>query len=186
VSTLPLDHFLSMLNPPPGRGVGQLITDLKYRSIIIVALFLNKNSVSENASIYFPDADIPFTRIHEPKNRSRRMSPEGKTSLIVEIPCQKDDVIWKASDEKLIERASSELIQAGLIAKDEIIGSLVKKMPYAYPILEAGFEEKLEDVNRFLHSFSNLAILGRNGKFVYGHIHDMMSMGRAVIERYRD
>ncbi len=129
VSTLPLDHFLSMMNPPPGRGAGQLLNDLKYRSIILVALFLNKKTVSENASIYFPDSDIPFTRIHEPKNRSCRMSPEGKTSLIVEIPCQKDDVIWKMPDENIIQRASSTLIRAGLITKDEIIGSLVKKMP---------------------------------------------------------
>jgi len=184
-STLPINLFLGMMEPPPDTDTFDLVKDLQYRSMVLVAFFLNKNRVSENASIYFPDPDLEFTRIYEPKNRSCRMSPHGKTSLVVEIPCQQEDAVWKKSDEELIMRVRPKLVQAGLIKKDEIIDSVVKRIPYAYPILDAGFEEKLRHVVNVLARFSNLGLSGRNGMFVYGHIHDMMAMGKEIVERYR-
>lgn len=182
ISTLPLDRFLNIMEPAPGDDILRFSRTLRYRSIILVAFFLNKHLVSENASIYFPDPDIPFTRIHEPKNRSSIMSPQGQTSLIVEIPCQMEDDIWKTSDDKLINFIQSKLVQTGLIQTNEIIGSVLKRMPYAYPVLELDFEEKIQQINRFLAGFSNLRFSGRNGRFIYGHIHDMMNMGREIIE----
>jgi len=185
VSTLPLDLFLRMMDPLPGRDILRLSRSLRYRSIILTAFFLDKELVSENASIYFPDPDILFTRIHEPKNRSKKMSPAGKTSLVVEIPCQLDDAVWKMPDDRLILSVRSKLIQAGLMSKNEIIGSVVKRMPYAYPVLEIDFEEKLRPVRGFLNNFHNLSFSGRNGRFVYGHIHNMMKMGSEIVEEYR-
>jgi len=113
------------------------------------------------------------------------MSPQGKTSLVVEIPCRQADAVWKKSDEELIVRVGPKLVQTGLIKKDEIIDSVVKRIPYAYPVLEAGFEEKLQHAAKVLARFSNLVLSGRSGLFVYGHIHDMMAMGKEIIERYR-
>lgn len=184
VSTLPLDRFLHMMEPSPGNDIFQLSKSLRYRSIILAAFFLRKDLVSENASIYFPDPDIPFTRIHEPKNRSPKMSPPGRTSLIVEIPCQMEDDIWKISDDKLIMSIQAKLIQTRLVRDNEIIGSTIKRMPYAYPVLEIDFEEKIRKINGFLEGFSNLRFSGRNGRFVYGHIHDMMNMGKEIIEGF--
>lgn len=185
VSTLPINLFLGMMDPPPETDTVDLVKDLHYRSMVLVAFFLNKDRVSENASIYFPDPDIEFTRIYEPKNRSCSMSPQGKTSLVVEIPCSQEDAVWKTSDEEHIARVVPKLVQAGLIKEGEIIDSVVRKIPYAYPVLEAGFEEKLQRLDKFLAGFSNLGLSGRNGLFVYGHIHDMMAMGNAIVERYR-
>ena len=113
------------------------------------------------------------------------MSPPGKTSLIVEIPCQKDDGTWQMPDEEISRLVKSKLVHAGLIGAEEVIGSATRRMPYAYPVLERDFEEKIRTVNRFLNRFENLRFSGRNGRYVYGHIHDMMEMGRQIIEEYR-
>jgi len=185
VSTLPLDRFLNMIRPVPDDETLKLSKSLRYRSILLVAFFLDKENVSGNASIYFPDPDIPFTRIHEPRNRSLKMSPPGKTSLIVEIPCQQNDSTWEMPDEQLVFLVKSKLVQAGLLEEQEIIGSATRRMPYAYPVLERDFEEKIRTVNRFLNRFENLRFSGRNGRYVYGHVHDMMDMGREIIEEYR-
>jgi len=184
VSSLPLDRFLNMIRPLPDDEILKLSNSLRYRSILLVAFFLNKEKVSGNASIYFPDRDIPFTRIHEPKNWSLKMSPPGNTSLVVEIPCQQNDGTWEMLDEQLVFLVKSKLVQSGLIEEREIIGFATKRMPYAYPVLERDFEEKIRTINRFLNRFENLRFSGRNGRYVYGHVHDMMDMGREIIKKY--
>jgi protoporphyrinogen oxidase len=184
VSTLPLDNFLRMMYPMPGKDILRISRSLRYRSVLLAAFFLDRESVSDSASIYFPDTDIPFTRVHEPKNRSKKMSPPGKTSLIVETPCQIDDAVWKMPDAQLILMVRSKLINAGLMNKKEILGSAVRRMPYAYPVLEIGFEKNIGIISEFLKEFSNLRFSGRNGRFVYGHIHDMMSMGKGIVQEY--
>lgn len=67
ISTLPLTVLLQVMEPKPVEEVLHAARDLRYRNLILIALFLNKESITENASIYFPDSDIPFTRVYEPK-----------------------------------------------------------------------------------------------------------------------
>lgn len=184
VSTLPLDRFLQIMDPPPDKEISGLGEALRYRHIILAAIFLNKDSISRNASIYFPDPDFPFTRIHEPKQRSIFMSPRGKTSLVAEIPCQTEDRIWGMADANIVELVCSKLIRTRLFSKQEVIDAVVLRVPYAYPVLELGFEEKIRGIHNFLSGFKNLHLSGRNGRFLYSHIHDMMEMGREIIEKF--
>lgn len=184
VSTLPVTLLLQMMEPKPPEEILLLARSLRYRNLILVALFLNRESVTENASVYFPDSYFPFTRIYEPKNRSIYMSPPGKTSLVAEVPCQQGDELWNLKDEKLIQLIRSRLVQTGWINEEEIIGALVSRMNYAYPILEIGFEEKIKKIIAFLEGFDNLRLSGRNSKFMYTHTHDIMRFGKIIIEEY--
>lgn len=184
VSTLPLDLFLQMLEPKPMQEILLLAKSLSYRNMILIALFLNRSSVTKNASIYFPGAAFPFTRIYEPKNRSIYMSPPGKTSLVVEIPCQPEDELWNIEEGELVQLIRSKLIVMGWIREEEIIETFVTKLTRAYPILKIGIEEKLKKIVTFLKGLVNLKLSGRNGKFMYMHIHDVMRAGREIIEGY--
>ena len=184
VNTLPLNLFLQMMEPRPPARILLLAQRLRYRNVILVALFLDSESVTEAATVYFPDLCFPFTRICEPKNRSIYMSPPGKTSLVAEIPCEQNDRFWVLRDDELIQLVCSCLIQIGWIKEDEIIEALVRRMDYAYPRLEMGFEEKLKKIDAYLKRFSNLKFSGRGGKFIYAHIHDMMKLGKGIIEEY--
>ena len=152
--------------------------------LIVVALFLAKESITDAATVYFPDLAFPFTRACEPRNRSPYMSPPGKTSLLVEIPCQPEDEFWRLPEENLIQLVRSPLIEIGWIKPEEIMGTATARVDYAYPILEMGFEDKVEEINNFLDDFSNLRRSGRNGKFVYAWIHDMMRFGKEIVEQY--
>jgi protoporphyrinogen oxidase len=184
ICTVPLNHLLNMMTPPPPQELLDLVKDLEFRCVILAVFLLNKESVSKNASIYFPEQDIPFTRIYEPKMRGANMAPEGRTSIVAEIPCQMEDNIWRENDTSILERVRDHLVEASLISEDEIIDVLVHRMHYAYPILETGYENKLFTIHDYLRKFSNLKVSGRNGKFAYIHIHDMMEIGREVIGEF--
>lgn len=184
VSTLPLNLFLQMMEPIPPGEILLLAKSLRYRDVILVALFLNRESVTEVATVYFSDPDFPFTRICEPKNRSTYMSPSGKTSLVAEIPCQQGDKSWSLEDDRLIQLVRSKLIRIGWIKEEEIIDALVSRINHAYPILGIGLEEKIQRINTFLKRFSNLKLSGRNGRFIYAWIHNMIKLGKEIIEEY--
>jgi protoporphyrinogen oxidase len=181
VNTLPLSLFLDLLTPPPPPEILSLAQALRFRDLLLVALYLNRPSVSKNASIYFPDSGLPFARMYEPKNRSRHLAPWDKTSVIVECPCVRDDAMWSAPDSRLIESVRSHLARTGLIREEDVLGGSVVRMEYAYPVIERETEEKTEEVFRFLERFENLKCSGRGALFEYIHIHDIMRISKEII-----
>ena len=183
VSTLPLDRFLQMMTPRPPDDVLAVARGLRYRNVVLVALFLNRESVTHAATLYFPGPEFPFTRLYEPRNRSAAMSPPGRTSLVVEMLCQGDDPVWAMADSRLVERVLQPLFKTRMITEREVMDSAVTRMSHAYPVLEAGFEEKLDHVMTYLGQFKNLEFSGRSGRFAYTHLHDLMRSGRAIVDR---
>jgi protoporphyrinogen oxidase len=183
-STLPLGLVLRLLNPAPPEEILAVASQLRYRNVVLVAIFLGKDRVSENGSLYFPDASFPFTRVYEPKNRSVEMAPPGCTSLVAEIPCQTQDAVWTAGDQSLIERVTEQFVRLGWITRGEVLGGTTHRMSHAYPILELGYEARLAPVLEFLGRFRNLRLAGRNGCFVYSHLHDMMRSARDIVDEY--
>ena len=184
VSSLPLNLFIRILEPRPSEELISLSQGLRYRNMLLVAFFLNRESVTKSATVYFTDSEIPFTRFYEPRNRSRLMSPPGKTSLVVEFPCQPEDQVWNLGPDQVAEKVRVSLLRTGWLKEEEIIDTAVHKISHAYPILELGYEEKLENIFSFLRGFGNLRLTGRNGRFVYAWIHDMIRFGREIAEEY--
>ena len=180
VSTLPIDRLLAMLEPAPPESIRQHARALTHRNLVVVALFLRKPSVTDAATVYFPDPRVPFTRVTEPRNRSEAMSPAGHTSLVAEIPCGPDDPPWSADDAHLVEITRRPLEAIGWIRGEDVVGSRVVRIPHAYPVLSLDFEHSLGPILRYLDGFSNLALAGRNGRFEYGWIHEMMREGRSA------
>jgi protoporphyrinogen oxidase len=182
--TLPLGLTLQLLNPPPPRNLIAAARKFRYRNVVLVAIFIAKDRITENASVYFPDARFPFTRVYEPKNRSSDMAPPGCTSLVAEIPCQPVDSIWTADDTSLIELVSEHFVRLGWITRSEIVGGATHRMSHAYPILEFDYEVRIGPILEYLSQFRNLRLAGRNGCFVYSHLHDMMRSGKSIVDGF--
>lgn len=109
------------------------------------------------------------------------MSPPEKTSLVAEIPCSAGDDVWNSDDEKLRQMALNPMREVFGIKDSEVLHTRIIRIPNAYPVLEIGFEEKVEKLNTFLQQFANLKITGRSGMFAYTHLHDMMKFGKEVV-----
>ncbi len=184
VSTLPLTDLLRMMTPKPPEKVLGLGRSLRYRDLILVALFLNKASCTTAATVYFPDSGVPFTRVYEPRNRSPWMSPRGKTSLVAEIPCQRGDRLWGLGDDEIAGTVRSALIALGWMRQEDILGHAVVRMDHAYPVLEVGIEKKVDAIFDYLKRFPNLRVSGRSGRFAYVWIHDMMRFAQDIVNEY--
>ena len=178
VSTLPLDRLLSMMTPAPPEPILRLGADLAYRNLLLVALFLRRESVTEAATVYFPDPRIPFTRVTEPRNRSEAMSPKGYTSLVAEIPSALGESLWSAENDRLAGLVRATLEEIGWFQSREVLGWKVVRLPWAYPVLSLDVERSRAGIVRYLQSFSNLKLTGRNGRFQYGWIHQTLRMAK--------
>ena len=169
------------LNPAPPKEILEIAESIRYRDLLLVLFQLDKESVNSNGSMYFPSKEYMFTRIYEPRNRSKYMSPKNKTSLVIEIPCQVDDGVWKLDREELKHKVKSQMIDIGLIRDSEILGIKIKEIRNAYPVLEYKYIEMLNPLRVYLSNFRNLVVNGRNGKFEYSHIHDHLRDARAIV-----
>ena len=181
VSSLPLPLFLRMLDPPPRPEVLDLTRTIRYRQVRLVVILLDRESVTEAATVYFPDRRFPFTRLYEPRNRCPDMAPPAKTSLVAEIPCYEDDHEWNASDDSLVRVVSDQLLDLGWVRPEEMIGASTDRLYNAYPVLDIHHEATVAAIHSYLDRFQNLRLTGRSGRFVYGWIHDMMRFGLETV-----
>jgi protoporphyrinogen oxidase len=184
ISTIPLPQFVRLMDPPPREDILEHARTLKYRNLVLVAFFLRKESVSANATIYFPDSDIIFTRAYEPRNRSRRMAPAGQTSLVLEVPCDPGDTCWSMPDDEIARLVLSHLSPTGWVKPDDIIDTWVGRMEHAYPVVGVETGGTAVEILGYLEDFENLRISGRNGRFAYCSIHDIMRESSEIAERF--
>lgn len=167
VSTIPLTVLVGILKPPPPPEVLRAASRLGFRDLIVVAVMVDAERATGQSWIYIPEKKIPFGRIHEPKNWSEKMAPQGKTLLVAEYFCFRDDGIWKAHDGRIADATVENLEGLGLIRKSDVIDAAVVRVPRAYPLFEIGYDEHCETIYRYLENFKNLRAVGRGGAFRY-------------------
>ena len=183
INTLPLTLSMRMLEPSPPPELCAIADTIKYRHLVLCVFCLNRDSFSSNASIYFPSEEFPFTRLYEPKNRSPYMTPEGQTVIVLEIPCFSENPVWKMSETALRAEVWEALCRVKPLHSDEVIHYQTYKLPFAYPVLEVGFEENVKQLVDYFEQFENLYLTGRSSLFRYLHLHDLFKAGKEVVEQ---
>ena len=182
VSSIPLTTLVQSMQPPPPADVLAAAAELKYRDIVIATIMLDTERVTDLTWLYLPGDDIPFGRIHEPKNWSPQMAPAGKTHLVVEYFCFKGDAVWNASDEELTALTVQHLEKLDFISRDEVLDSCIIREQKAYPLFAVGYQEHYEKLIDYLSNFKNLHIAGRGGMFKYYNMDHAMESGVEVAE----
>lgn len=189
VSSIPITEFVNLLEPGAPNEVLQAIENLRFRSHVSLFITLDKETVFPDQWIYFPDREIPFGRMMEPKNFSAKMSPPDKTSLLVEFFCWENDKIWNASKEELFELSIDWLENLGFIKRDEVIDCLVHREKYAYPVYDLTYKDHLQKIKYYLNRFENLQFIGRAGSFRYNNQDHALETGilaaRSIIDGKR-
>ncbi len=183
VSTIPLTNLIQMLQPAAPEDVLKAASQLKYRDLVIVTIMLNRERITDLTWMYLPEEEIPLGRLHEPKNWSPHMAPEGKTHIVTEFFCFKGDKIWSSTDEELTSITVNNLEKLGFIKESEVIDSCVLRVPKAYPLFEVGYREHCDKILHYLKNFRNLHIIGRGGMFRYYNMDRAMESGIEVAEK---
>jgi protoporphyrinogen oxidase len=182
VNTLPLGAIVRLLDPAPPAHVVAAARSIRFRQLRLAVVLLRRERFSANASIYVPDPGVPFTRLYESKNRSAEMAPAGTTSVVLEVPCDRDDRSWTMSSEEFGATMSAALCRTFGVDRREIIDVHELAVPNAYPILELAARPAVAAVHAYLASFENMALVGRNARFRYSSIHDMFIDARACVD----
>ncbi|HLQ36979.1 MAG TPA: FAD-dependent oxidoreductase [Planctomycetota bacterium] len=180
VNTIPVTALVKALSPAAPADALAAASALKHLSIVFVYLKLNREQVTADNWVYLPERRITVHRISEFKNFSQQCAPKGKTLVCCEITCKRGDEIWRGSVAELTAIAEHDLITIGLIGKGEVLGSVVKKIPYAYPLYEVGYERQLEPMMTWVRGLQNLHSTGRQGAFRYNNMDQSVEMGRKL------
>jgi len=183
ISSIPITHLVSMLNPSPPVDVLAAVSKLKYRDLVIVTIMLNRERVTDLTWLYLPEQSMPLGRIHEPKNWSPYMAPEGKTHIVAEYFCFRNDDIWNSTDEELTAMTVKQMEKLGFIKQNDVFDSCIVRVPKAYPVFEVGYNKYYSTILNYLQNFKNLYITGRTGMFKYYNIDHAIESGREVAEK---
>ena len=181
-STLPLTLLVKLLMPPPHRDILEAGQRVRFRHILLLFMRLRRSRFSPNASIYIPDPSVCVSRIHEPKNRSERMAPPHETSIVAEVPCFSGDRLHQLSQEELFQKVCCQLAEIGLLNPEEVLQWRCHVLPNAYPVYSLGYAAEVQRILEGFQSIHNLQILGRNGLFLYSHLHDQMRFAKDFVE----
>jgi protoporphyrinogen oxidase len=182
LSTIPLTQLIQALSPHAPVDVRAAAARLRYRDLVVVAVMLERERVTDQTWIYFPGKDIPFGRLHEPTNWSAAMAPPGRTLLVTERFCFRGDATWNASDAELIDATVHHLEKLGFIRRHEVCDGMVVRIPAAYPLFEVGYQERSRILSDYLERFENLQVAGRGGLFRYYNMDQAIASGLAAAE----
>ena len=174
VSSAPVSALPLMFNAPPEVAVAA--SELKYRSLLLVYVLVNKPGVMDDLWTFVPDRSLVFQRISEQKNFSRSVGPADQTVLMAEVMCNADDALWNSSDERLYGLVIRDLIKAKFVVRGEAEGFYVLKLKNVYPVYDIGHEEKLRKILDFTDGFENFITLGRLGLFNYNNTDHCIDM----------
>jgi protoporphyrinogen oxidase len=178
ISTIPITDLLCNLEGwSEWQGIREAIRSLRYRSLRFLNILIDKPEIGKNTWTYIPDGKYIMTRIQEPGKRSPYNAPDGKTSLILEIPCFYNDKIWNMPDDLLFKRCIDDLLQLDIDIKGKVIDYFYTREKHAYPIYQLDYKLHLKKLISSLDGIANIHISGRNGLFKYIFMDRAMEMG---------
>jgi protoporphyrinogen oxidase len=176
LSTIALPELAHALGTTGDRRVERASRALQFRSLVFLNVALRRERVSENTWMYVASGGLRISRIQEPKRRSPSMAPEGRTSMMLEIPCNAGDDVWTADVATLKARFSRELAVLGF-AIDDAIDAFVARVEHGYPVYHVGYDDDRRALLGAVERFVNVRTAGRQGLFRYVFMDAAMQMG---------
>lgn len=181
ISTIPINEMVLMLeDTQKSEAVKNAAEGLDFTSEVFLYMNINKPHIFGAPLLYFSEAHFPFNRVYDVGIFSRRMVPQGKNALCLEITCNYDDQVWNMDDGAIFEKCIVPLEKHNLLKRSDVESFHTRRLAQAYPRFRVGYEKKLNTIFNYLHGISNLTSLGRQGLFSYANVDDVIWMGFEV------
>jgi protoporphyrinogen oxidase len=169
VSTIALADLIRSLSPAPPQEILDAADRLRYRDFCLVALMTTEEEPFPDNWIYIHDPGTRAGRVQNFGAWSEDMVQPGTTCLGVEYFCFEGDDIWNMSDADAVEMAKNEMGRIGLLDPAKVIDGVKVRVPKAYPMYDAHYEDAVEQIRAYLATFDNLVTCGRNGLHRYNN-----------------
>jgi protoporphyrinogen oxidase len=184
ISSIPMTELAGCLVPRTDAAVLQSAASLTYRDLITVHLLVDRPRVTNDTWVYIHDPSVSFARLHEPRNWSPRMSPDGKTSLVLELFCDVGDGMWQRSDAELIDMVIRDLAdRLEFLRPRQVSDGFVVRSKDAYPRYSLGYADAVACIKSYLAGLENLAVVGRGGTFRYNNTDHAIETGLLAARR---
>ena len=187
-SSMPVRHLIRALDIAAPENVKSLAEGLVYRDFITVGLLLEKLRVTEPDGspirdnwIYIQEADVQVGRLQIFNNWSPYMvADRTKTWVGLEYFCNDTDPMWHWPDTEMSRFAAEELQRIGLASVDDVLDSVVIRMPKTYPAYFGAYAD-FQTIREYVDGIPNLFLVGRNGMHRYNNQdHSMLTAMVAV------
>jgi protoporphyrinogen oxidase len=181
LSTIPITALARAITPQAPESVLKSACSLRFRSMILIYVVLETDRFTEFDAHYFPDPEIPLTRLSEPKNYGLATLP-GRTVLCAELPCSKTDRFWAASDRDLGALVMEALATAGVPVKTAVNKVVTRRLEQAYPIYTRDYRRHFDHIDSWLNRIEGIVTFGRQGLFAHDNTHHALAMAYALDE----
>ncbi len=179
IATLPLPELIKLLDSLPSE-IKSAAEKLKWTSLYIVNIGVDRPSLSEKHRVYYPEKDFIFHKLGYYQNQSPRMVPSGKSAVSAEVSFSKDRPI---SQDTLVERTIEDLKKARVLYPDDKITlTHILTLPYAYAIYNHQRQQAVSLIKRFLKEH-NIYLCGRYAQWEYQNMEQNILAGKALAER---
>jgi protoporphyrinogen oxidase len=181
-STLPMTTLVRAAGDAAPEPVKAAARAMRYRGIILIYLALGTDQYTEYDAHYFPELSIPISRLSEPKNYSATGAPKGVTVLCAELPADPGDPYWSMDDRALGAALYDWLGACGLPTTAPVLEAMTRRLPFAYPVYDAGYEENFDIMDRWAGSIDGLLTFGRQGLFAHDNTHHALAMAYGAVD----
>lgn len=165
ISTIPLQELLPCLDAVP-ENVNRACSELKYNSIACVFLGI-KGKVPDISWMYIPEKELGlFNRISFPSNYSPYVTPQGNSSILIEITYREGDEASSMQDNDIIDHVINALENMKIIRKDDVVYSALERQKYAYVIYDLDYLHNIATVKEYCTA-NGIGLVGRFAEFEY-------------------
>ena len=183
ISSMPMHSLVGAIHPAPPDAVVEAGQSLLYRDFLTVALVVPRASGFPDNWIYIHSSEVEVGRIQNFGSWSPFMVKDGRTCLGLEYFVFEGDELWDSSDDALIERATQELEQLGLVLPQDVEAGYVVRVPKAYPYYDTAYQANVAAVaNHLAEQAPNLHLVGRNGMHRYNNQDHSMYTAMLTVE----
>ena len=192
-STMPVRELISGIEGAP-ENVREIAQGLIYRDFITVGLLLRKLKIKNETNlatpshlvpdnwIYIQEREVKLGRLQIFNNWSPYMVKDPNTAWIgLEYFRNEGDELWTKEDTEFSRFAIDELALIDIIDPQDVLDSVVIRMPKTYPAYFGSYD-RFDDLRKFVDSFENLFLVGRNGMHRYNNQDHSMLTAMVAVE----
>jgi protoporphyrinogen oxidase len=182
-STMPVRNLMRSIQKDHPANLKEISEGLLYRDFITVGILLSKLKIADITDnwIYVQEPSVLVGRLQIFNNWSPYLVEDQNTVWLgMEYFCNDTDELWNMKEEDMKALGIRELIKIGIINEEDVLDSVVIKMPKTYPAY-FGTYNRMSELSDYLNKFENLFLIGRNGMHKYNNQdHSMLTAIQAV------
>ena len=190
-STMPVKDLLQAIDPAPPVAIREVGDQLVYRDFLTVGLLCAGLKLCEDHAhagalikdnwIYIQEPDVKLGRLQIFNNWSPYMvTDKSKVWVGLEYFCFEGDELWSMPDDELVRFGAHELAKIDIVDEAQVLDGTVLRMDKTYPAYFGSYH-RFPEIRKYVDSFANLFLVGRNGMHKYNNQdHSMLTAMVAV------